>query len=106
MMIKCVPIVTAIAKRKMAFHVIIVECTNFDPDTSYTTCSDCHLDSGKKIGEASLILHDCRGIWEHIDTDVLYLEGYRNDGKDFTSEIEDSIIEACNKAAKAIWIWG
>lgn len=105
MMIKCIPIVIAFDTRKMAFHVVIVD-TNLSIDTSYTTYGDGHLDIGKKIGEASLILHNYRGIWEHIDTDVLYLDGYRYDGKDFTAEIEASIEEVCNKAAKAIWFEG
>lgn len=104
-MIKCMPIVTAFDNRKMAFHVVIVD-TNLSPDTSYPTYGGGHLAIGKKVGEASLILQNCREIWEHTDTDIMYLEGYRYDGKEFTGEIEESIKEACVEAAKEIWFRG
>lgn len=103
-MIKCMPVITEISGDKIFFHVSIVDA-NISIDTTHTIYGGGQGYSGKKIGEASAILQDCSETWEHNDNDinVLYLAGYRDDGKDFCVETEKSIVEACKQASKAIW---
>ncbi len=103
-MIKCMPIVTAIERSKIAFHVAIVDAIlTYDAiHTMYDYGGEVNM--GKKVGEASLILQNCSETEEYTeDTKVLYLGGYLNNGEEFDLVTEKSIIEACKKAAKAIW---
>lgn len=101
-MMKCMPIVTAIESGTIAFHVVIVE-TNHTLDAIHTMYGGGTGNVGEKIGEASLILRDCSETWERKYTEVLYLDGYRNDGKDFCVETEKAIVAACKVAANAFW---
>lgn len=101
-MIKCMPIITAFNETKISFSVTIVDA-DINIDNIHTMYGGGQGYPGKKIGEASLILGDCSETWERTDTEVLYLAGYRYDGKEFCVETEKSIIEACKVAAKAIW---
>lgn len=104
-MIRCMPIVTAIDKRKIAFNVAIVE-TSDSIDTIHTMDGGLGY-SGKKIGEASVILKDAgEQLFYHPGNNmakVVYITGYRYDGKDFCVETEKIIAEACKEAAEVIW---
>lgn len=103
-MIKCVPVILSINGNKISFYVSIVD-TNIGIDTIHTMYGGGQGYSGRKIGEASAILQDYSETWDHNDKDieVLYLAGYRDDGKDFCVETEKSIVEACKQASKLIW---
>ena len=100
-MIKCIPVITTNSHGcpKMAFDVTLVD-TNADSDNIHYSAGGGASFQGKAIGKASVILERF-GIIKKIK--VLYFSGYRNDGKDFCVETEKSIIEECEKAAKAYW---
>lgn len=96
------PIVTDSNESRICFSVTIVDA-DISIDTIHTMYGGGQGYPGKKVGEASLILGNCSETWESTDTEVLYLDGYRYDGKEFCKATEESIIEACKVATKAIW---
>lgn len=103
-MIKCIPVISSIDGNKISFHISIVDA-NISMDTIHTMYGGGQGYPGRKIGEASAILQDCNRtlIYDDNNINVLYLAGYRDDGKDFCVETEKSIVEACKTAAKVFW---
>lgn len=102
-MIKCVPTPTDIKSTQISFSVSIVDA-NTSIDAIHTMYGGGIGYSGKKIGEASMVLGRCGNTMKTQNkTKVLYLAGYREDGKEFCVETEKAIVEACEQAAKAIW---
>lgn len=104
-MIKCVPVITtnSYGTPKIAFDVTLVEvATNID--NIHTTYGGGASFQGKEIGRASVVLEKGNAL-RIKELKVVYLSGYRRDGKDFCVETEKSIVEACKTAAKTYW-WG
>ncbi len=104
-MIKCTPIVTAISTSRLAFHVIITDVVD-GIEAVHTMYGGGSGRPGKKIGEASVILGESSSslmyVEEKTEYEVLYIDGYRDDGKEFTVGIEKAIITACEKAAQQL----
>ncbi len=104
-MTKCMPKITTINGNRMIFNVIIVEVDKrynilrlFGGGSGY---------SGKKVGEASVILEASKSSDPFsyatmvYSFETLYLDAYRDDGRYFDESTKRSIVEACKKAAKA-----
>ncbi len=105
-MIKCVPVITtnSYGTPKIAFDVTLVE-VEANIDNIHTTYGGGAGFQGKEIGRASVVLEHGNTIRTRKELKVIYLSGYRKDGKDFCVETEKSIVEACKTAARTFW-WG
>ena len=104
-MIKCVPVPTTDPNGRLnvAFDVTLI---NVDENiyNIHTTYGGGACFQGKEIGRASLILKRGNTLKTKNNLEVVFLSGYRNDGKDFCVETENSVIEACTIAARAFWV--
>lgn len=103
-MIKYVPVITTDpnGRLNMAFDVTLVDIVA-SSDTIHSTYGGGTCFTGKEIGKASVVLGRGSNIITKNELKVLFLSGYRKDGKDFSVELEKGIIEACKTAAKAFW---
>lgn len=103
-MIKCVPVITATSIRppaRIALDVTLVEMVaNIDIHTAY---GGGYGFQGKEIGKASVVLQQVLSSINPKEIKVVYLSGYRKDGKDFCVETERNVIEACKNVAKIFW---
>ena len=70
------PVATAFNETKISFIVSIVNADT-TIDTIHTMYGGGQGYTGEKIGEATLILGNCSQTWGKIDTEVLYLAGFR-----------------------------
>lgn len=102
-MIECMPVITAIDNGvKMAFDATLGE-VEANIDNIHTTYGGGAGFQGEEIGKASVVLERGHTTKTKNEFKVLYLSGYRKDGKDFCVETEKVIVEACKTAAKAFW---
>lgn len=99
---KCIPVPTTNNGRIIAFDVTLIDAyydIHHDMHPSYGggTCFQ-----GKVIGKAVVVLGS--GTLKARDNlKVLFLSGYRNDGKVFNKETEDIVVEECKTVAKVFW---
>lgn len=103
-MLKCIPVPTTDPNGRLnvAFNVTLIE-VDANIDNIRPTYGDGACFQGKEIGKASVVLGRQRTLKSKKELKVLFLSGYRNDGKDFCIETQNSVVEACKIVTKAFW---